>query len=96
MRLAIIKSGEILSRLWKLQKWRKEGKPNCLGSYIFDKHICQFLIVTGGSGKSTSGFLDSTEIFSDNVWRTVAAKLPALMSDMRVATINNRVLSFGD
>ena len=50
-------------------------------------------MVTGGYGSS---YLDSTEIFSDNAWRTVAAKLPFLMRDLRAATINNRVLSFGN
>ena len=53
----------------------------------------QFLMVTGGYAGSN---LDSTEILSDNIWRTVDAKLPAPMSGFRVATINNRVLSFGN
>ena len=61
---------------------------------MFDERfICQFLMVTGGVGESS--FLDSTEIFSDNVWRTVAAKLPDKTYGLRVATINNRVLAFG-
>ena len=55
---------------------------------------CQFLMVTGGRSRST--LLDSTEIFSDSVWRTVAGKLPGAMRGLRVATINNRVLSFGN
>ena len=50
-------------------------------------------MVTGGFG---GAFFDSTEIFSDNVWRTVAAKLPTSMSTLGVATINNRVLAFGN
>ena len=45
-------------------------------------------MVTGGYGD-----LDTTEIFSDNVWRTVAAKLQ--WYGQSIATINNRVLSFG-
>ena len=49
-------------------------------------------MVTGGYDGSSH--FDSTEIFSDNVWRTVAAKLPHPMY-MTVATINNRVLAFG-
>ena len=50
-------------------------------------------MVTGGSsGEAT---LDSTDIFSDNVWRTVAGKLPVAMYNMKVSTINNRVLIFG-
>ena len=53
-------------------------------------------MVTGGRNDE-DGMLDSTEIYSDKtkVWRTVAGKLPAPMVDMRVATINNRVYSFG-
>ena len=51
-------------------------------------------MVTGGF--YAYGDLDSTEIFSDKVWRTVAAKLPVRMYDLRIATINNRVLSFGN
>ena len=50
-------------------------------------------MVTGGYG---GGYLDSTEIFSDNVWRMVTAKLPSPMQGLRVATINNRVLAFGN
>ena len=51
-------------------------------------------MVTGGY--SGSAYLDSTEIFSDNTWRTVAGKLPEPMYALRVTTINNRVLSFGN
>ena len=54
---------------------------------------CQFLMVTGGWDDSTR--LDSTEIFSDNIWRTVAGKLPEASLELRGATINNRVLIFG-
>ena len=50
-------------------------------------------MVTGGYG---GGFLDSTEIFSDNVWKTVTSKLPAPISNLRVATVFNRVLAFGN
>ena len=50
-------------------------------------------MVTGGWNERT---FDSTEIFSDSVWKTVAGKLPDPMSDMSVATINNRVLLFGN
>jgi len=55
----------------------------------------KFIMVIGGYAESWKNPLDSTEIFTDNVWRTVAAKLPAPMWRLRVATINNRVLSFG-
>ena len=51
-------------------------------------------MVTGGI--YAHGDLDSTEIFSDNVWRTVTAKLSDPMYDLRVVTINNRVLTFGN
>ena len=50
-------------------------------------------MVTGG--QDNGRYLDSTEIFSDNVWRTVAAKLPRPMDSMKVALMNNRVLVFG-
>ena len=51
-------------------------------------------MVTGGYDGSSH--FDSTEIFSDNVWRSVAAKLPDKTYGLRVATINNRVLAFGN
>ena len=51
-------------------------------------------MVTGGWSSGIRH--DSTEIFSDNVWRTVAGKLPGGgVSALRIATINNQVLSFG-
>ena len=49
-------------------------------------------MVTGGNDRA---YLDSTEIFSDNFWRYVA-KLPTPMQNVKVATINNRVLAFGN
>ena len=54
---------------------------------------CQFLLVTGGKVGGTS--FDSTEIYSDNIWRTCTALLPASIHHMSIATINNRVLLFG-
>ena len=58
-----------------------------------DVHVhCQFMMVTGGFNGDG---LDSTEIFSDNRWRTVAGSLPSRMHSLRVETINNRVLVFG-
>ena len=57
---------------------------------------CQIILVTGGYDDDGSSFLDSTEIFSDNVWRTLTAKLPTPTNNMAVATINNRVLLFGN
>ena len=58
--------------------------------------IFQHLIVTGGWDVSNNN-LDTTEVFSfrDNAW-TDAGKLPAGMAEMRAATINNRVLLFGN
>ena len=53
-------------------------------------------MVTGGQKEDGSRYyLDSTEIFSDNVWKTVSGKLPVPMYDLRAATISNRVLIFG-
>ena len=56
----------------------------------------KFFMVTGGTGAIGSSDLDSTEIFSENVWKTVAGKLPVPMYDLRAATISNRVLIFGN
>ena len=50
--------------------------------------------MTGGLGGSI--FFDSTEIYRNNAWMTVAAKLPAKMFDMRATTINNKVLVTGN
>ena len=54
----------------------------------------QYIIVTGGY---SGGYIDTTEIYSfrDNVW-TEAGPLPAGIYGMRAATINNRVLLFGN
>jgi len=61
------------------------------GSYVNGGK--KFIMVTGGS--TGTSVLDSTEIFSDTVWKTVTAKLPLAVDGLQVATINNRVLSFG-
>ena len=50
-------------------------------------------MVTGGYSGSTH--FDSTEIFSDSVWRTLTGKLPNPMAYLSFATITNRVLLFG-
>ena len=50
-------------------------------------------MVTGGFDGS---YLDTTEIYKDNDWRTVAGKLPFVMGYMKATTINNRVLIFGN
>ena len=42
--------------------------------------------VTGGNGGSSYDYLDSTEIFSENTWRTVVAKLPTQIKALRLAT----------
>ena len=57
--------------------------------------IYQFFMVIGGGAPDGSGFLDSTEIYSDNVWRTIRQKLPIKMGMFSGVTINNRVLTFG-
>ena len=55
----------------------------------------QFLIVTGGYKGANK--IDTTEIYSykENTW-TEAGPLPARMNSMKAATINNRVLLFGN
>ena len=52
-------------------------------------------MVTGGYDGSNR--LDSTEILKDrnNVWTTVAKKLPYPMHSIKAQTLNNRVLLFG-
>ena len=50
-------------------------------------------MVTGGYGSTR---LDSTEVFSDSSWRTVTGKLPDPMIGIRVTTVNNGVLLFGN
>ena len=50
-------------------------------------------MVTGGFDGS---YLDTTEIYKDNDWRTVAGKLPFVMGYMRATTLSNRVLLFGN
>ena len=57
-------------------------------------------MVFGGSfgpGESDGG-LSSTEIFNyrDNVWRTIAGKMPFETTALRAVSYNNRVLSFGN
>ena len=56
-------------------------------------------MVTGGcdlsGGCEKSHHLDTTEVYEDNVWKTVAGKLPVGTSGLRAITINNRVLLFG-
>ena len=64
-------------------------------TYLIDTHNFQFILVTGGFDGLLGG-IDSTEIFSDNIWSTLDAKLPVPMDGLRVATINNRVLAFGN
>ena len=50
-------------------------------------------MVTGGYG--ADGYLDSTEIHSGSGW-TIVGKLPFNGNNMKAATINNRVLLFGN
>ena len=52
------------------------------------------MVTAGHSG--TSGLMrDSTEIFSDNVWRTITGKLPTKTNAIVAINIHNRVLLFG-
>ena len=46
-------------------------------------------------GYDGSKYLDTTEIYQDSVWRTVAGKLPAVMSRIRAITINNKIIVTG-
>ena len=52
-------------------------------------------MVSGGWILSQAGPLDSTEVFNNGVWRTVAGKLRRRTESPRGAIINNRVLIFG-
>ena len=49
----------------------------------------------GSTGLDPSVSLDSTEIYSENVWRTAASKLPVALYYSRAIDISNRVLLFG-
>ena len=65
------------------------------------RYIKKFILVIGGYSESSTEFsatkiLDSTEILSASGWTTVTAKLPSPMYGLRISTINNRVLSFGN
>ena len=48
-----------------------------------------------GGYNSANNPLDSTEIYADNVWKTVAGKLPDAMCCMAATNFENKVLSFG-
>ena len=53
-------------------------------------------MVSGGyKYDGTHYSFDSTEIFSNNVWRTVDGKLPRKMYSMVIATSNNKIQSYG-
>ena len=57
----------------------------------------QFLMVTGGyTNTAPAGISDRAEIFSDNVWKIVAGKLPIAARDLTGVTVDNRVLIFGN
>ena len=57
-------------------------------------------MVFGGSFGPGEGDkeLSSTEIFNyrNNVWRTIAGKMPFEITALRAVSYNNRVLSFGN
>ena len=48
-----------------------------------------------GVGAGVRKYLDSTEIYDDNDWKTVTGKLPSPMYDLRATTLENRVYIFG-
>ena len=54
-------------------------------------------MVTGGIDSNTGdkNYLDSTEIFRNDVWTTVASKLYEKLWGVRAANLNNNVLLFG-
>ena len=54
-------------------------------------------MVTGGIDSNTGdkNYLDSTEIYRNDVWTTVADKLYAKLWGVRAANLNNNVLLFG-
>ena len=54
-------------------------------------------MVTGGIDSNTGdkNYLDSTEIYRNDVWTTVAGKLYAKLWGVRAANLNNNVLLFG-
>ena len=57
------------------------------------------LLVTGGWKRWPVEFLASTEVYrpSAGEWREVpGGALPRVMEDVRVVTLNNRVLLFGE
>jgi len=59
-------------------------------SFIFqDTNV---LIVIGGADADFN-YLETTEIYKDNLWRTVYGKLPAI-SGLKATTVNNRPLVF--
>ena len=49
-----------------------------------------------GDGQSANDQLrDSTEFFIDNVWKTIAGKLPSRTNACVAINIDNRILLFG-
>ena len=61
--------------------------------FIFYYHY-QLLMVTGGMF-SQSSRLDTTEVYKDNVWRTVTGRLPLGLRGQTAISVNNRVLLLG-
>ena len=51
-------------------------------------------MVVGGY-HSGSAYLDSTEVYRDNEWKTVSGKLPRAISSMASASINEKIILFG-
>ena len=50
-------------------------------------------MVVGGLTGFT--WLDTTEVYQDNEWRTVSGILPRAISNMAAASINDKILLFG-
>ena len=54
------------------------------------------MVTAGVTSDGKSDLLrDSTEIFIDNVWKTIAGKLPTRTNACRAINIDNRILLFG-
>ena len=50
-------------------------------------------MVTGGHAGSS--YLDTSDVYQDNEWRTVSGKLPRAIYDMEAAVINDKIILFG-
>ena len=57
------------------------------------------LLVTGGYNGRNGNLLDTTEFLrpgSDTEWQVISARLPRPVQGVRVTTVDNRVILFGE